>query len=118
MSDTYTQFEKRLDGLTRKHKELAGGYTVRVGHDGLIIVQPKRFRFGLRAKFLILAVIGFMAFKALAFAFIGPTTYDERVAALAEGTAFEQAGAWVMQSEPVTEKLAEWIGPFVGPLIQ
>lgn len=100
-------FGKRLKKVERNHRRLSGGYTTRVRSDGLIVVQPKRRRVSVsRLRILALALLGVFVFKAFTFASLGELTYNERVAKLGNGTEFERAGAFVMQSDPVTVFLA------------
>jgi hypothetical protein len=109
MSDAFAQFEKRLDHLERKHRELAKGYVAKINPDGLITVEPKSKRTGFAIKLVLMVVVGLVFFKSITLAIIGPVTYDERIAALAEGNAFEQLCAWVMQSEPLSQAVAVFL---------
>lgn len=113
MSEAFTQFEKRLDSLERKHKELANGYVAKINPDGLITVEPKQQRGGRWTRFLLAVGAAVIMFKALALAFNGPAVYDTRVETLASGTAFEKACAWVMQADPVTVYVAGLINGFL-----
>lgn len=106
MSDAFAQFEKRLDSLERKHRELAKGYVAKINPDGLITVEPKKGRTALRLRVLAAAIIGFVFFKAVTLAAVGPATYAGRIEALSLGTSFERACAWIMQVDPVTSQLA------------
>lgn len=111
---TQENFAQRLQLLGRKHKSMTQGYTTKVGKDGLLIVKPKRsrrLRRSLSLQALLIAVIGFFAFKAFMLAAIGPITYNERIERLNSGTVIEQGGAWVMGIDPVTQFLAEMAGP-------
>lgn len=109
--ETYDHFTKRLNTLGRKHAKMTRGYSTKVGKDGLITVVTKRQRRGFPIKGLIVAVIGFFAFKAFMLAAVGPVTYNERLAKLEKGTVIEQAGAKVLGIDPVTNMLASVTGP-------
>ncbi|MFC6588824.1 hypothetical protein [Sulfitobacter pacificus] len=89
------------------------GYTTKVGKDGLIVVKPKRrpVRGGGPIKLVVLAVAGLIAFKAVALIAVGPITYNERLAKLETGTMIEQVGAKALAIDPVTEVLADSVGP-------
>lgn len=116
MVETHDHFEKRLSALGRKHEKMTHGYTTRVTRDGLIVVEPKKARVvrnGSLLKILTIAVVGFIGFKAFALAAVGPQTYEDRLVKLSEGTVLEQAGAFAMGIDPVTELLAEQIGPLL-----
>jgi len=111
MVETHDHFTKRLTILGRKHTALSHGYTTRVGKDGLILVTPKRARRGFPTKTLLLLVVGFFAFKAFMLAALGPVTYNERLAKLANGSVIEQVGAKALSIDPITEFMAEFAGP-------
>ena len=111
--ETYDHFTKRLNTLGRKHAKMTRGYSTKVGKDGLITVVTKRPRRGLPIKGLILAVIGFFAFKAFMLAAVGPVTYTERLTTLENGTAIEQGGAKILGIDPVTSMLATFAGPIL-----
>jgi len=53
----------------------------------------------------------FVFFKAFLVANLGPQTYDDRLARLNNGTVVEQAGAFVMQADPLTVYAAQKIRP-------
>ncbi|WP_300032025.1 hypothetical protein [uncultured Roseobacter sp.] len=103
MSDSYAQFEKRISLVAEKHARLAGGYTARVGADGLISLVPRPRRSYMRLRVFAALIIGFFLFKSLTIVLTGPLAYAERVEVMAAGTAFEKVGAWVMQIGPVSE---------------
>ena len=56
---------------------------------------------------LAMIVIVMMLFKGFLHAQLGAQSYQDRIEALAAGTVIEQAGAWVLQVDPVTQKIAE-----------
>ncbi|WP_282059782.1 hypothetical protein [Roseobacter litoralis] len=114
MSDTFTQFERRLDTLERKHRALANGYVAGVNPDGLITIAPKAERSGSMVRFGVAVAFGFVAFKAMAVAVIGPATYQGRIDTLASGNTFEKVCAWVMQADPVSQKVATFLLATVG----
>ena len=104
-------FDKRLKEINRRHDKMSNGVVRSVNSDGLIVARPRAYRprFPLKGLLVVLA-IGFL-FKGFLFAYLGEEGYGERVAVLQSGTAIEQAGAWVMQIDPVTRFLAALMGP-------
>ncbi|MEM9871842.1 MAG: hypothetical protein AAF822_11345 [Pseudomonadota bacterium] len=108
---TQVDFQTRIGSLERQHKKLARGYKTEMRDDGLIVVKPKRGQRGFPLRGLVLLIAGFFVFKGFMLASLGEVTYDERVSKLGNGTTAEQAGAWVMQSDPVTTFLAGLIEP-------
>jgi hypothetical protein len=107
------EFERRIRRLIRKHDRLAAGVVHKVGPDGLITAHPRRRvpMPPLRAIVMILAA-GFL-FKAYLIYALGTATYDERLAILEEGNAFEKAGAMVMQPDPASTWIAEQMAVYL-----
>ncbi|ABG31687.1 hypothetical protein CEP88_00570 [Roseobacter denitrificans] len=114
MSDAFTQFEKRRDRLERRHRAPAKGYVAQVDPDGLITISARPTRSGLNFRFIGAAAFGFLAFKALAIALIGPVTYQGRIDALAAGHGFEKLCAWIMQADPISLQIATFLLMTVG----
>jgi len=108
MSDTFAQFEKRLESLERRHKELAVGYVARINPDGLITVEPKPQSKSLVVRVLAAALLGVIAFKVITLSIVGP------IDALGSGTAFERATGWIMQADPLSQRLATMLSGFIG----
>ncbi|MEL6806931.1 MAG: hypothetical protein AAFO97_04045 [Pseudomonadota bacterium] len=114
MRDSQADFNKRLSVLGRKHQAMSRGFTTVMRSDGLIVVRPNRaLRRGFPIKGLLALVLGFFVFKAIMVSSLSEITYNERVAKLKQGGAFEQGGAWLMQIDPVTAYLAGFIEPFI-----
>lgn len=109
----FDNFDRRLRKIARKNRRTAKGYVNYVGTDGLIIARPYRqgLRFPIRGLFLVLASLLF--FKAVLIAHLGAGTYESRISALSTGSSIEQAGAWVMQADPVTMYMAGVIRPYM-----
>ena len=112
MSDVRNGFSNRLKLVERKHMRLARGYDCKVGRDGLIVFRAKRRRMSFPYRGLFLLLLAFVGFKALVMAQIGDAGYLARIDALAQGSAIEQAGAFVMQPDPVSA----WIAATLLPL--
>ncbi|MEK0162540.1 hypothetical protein VWZ88_15280 [Phaeobacter sp. JH20_36] len=111
MGEHSNNFYARLDRLERKHGAMARGYTAKVRADGLIVVAPRRVQSRISGRSLILFVAAFLLFKGFLMAALGFGSYDYRVDQLRAGTGLEKAGAFVMQRDPVSQFLAEKIGP-------
>lgn len=107
------QFSNRVKQLARKHDAMTRGYAVSVRTDGLIVAQPRRSLPGVSLKAVVLFIIAFIAFKGFLIASVGFATYEDRLDRLQAGTVAEQAGAWVMQIDPVAERIAEKISPYL-----
>lgn len=114
MAQANVPFDKRLKQIVRKHERLAKGGVKTVTSDGLITVKPRAYRpkFPLRGLIL-LVVVGFL-FKGLFLATVGEVAYGERVAALAQGSVMDKVGAWVMQIDPATMIVANFLSPYVN----
>lgn len=112
MDESRSSFDSRLRTIGRKHKAMSHGCVAQMRGDGLVLLKPKSYRArrGFPLRGLVLFMLGFFAFKGFMIANIGAEGYDQRIQALAEGTAFEQVGAKVMQSDPVTELFADAMG--------
>ncbi|WP_424832827.1 hypothetical protein [Ruegeria sp.] len=106
MTGKQLEFDQRVTQLTKKHQKLNRGYRATMRSDGLVVMKPQRVRSAIPARVLILAVLGFFAFKAFLLAHLGATTYQNRVDSLNAGTSVEKAGAWIMQIDPVSDFLA------------
>jgi hypothetical protein len=113
MVENQLQFDQRLRRLTKKHRAMAQGYTTRMRPDGLIVVKPRKTKSRVSFRSVLLFVAAFFLFKGFLFATLGPETYDERVGRLQQGSMIEQAGAFVMQGDPVTNFIASKLGPIL-----
>ena len=111
MIESKSHFEGRLRRLGRKHTAMSRGYVTQMRNDGLIVVKPRRRRVHFPLKGIVWMILGFIAFKAFLLSSIGPDAYASRLDTLAQGTLFEQGGAWVMQKDPATQFLSQLVGP-------
>lgn len=102
-------FDKRLKRIVRRHEKMSNGVVRTVTSDGLIVAKPRLYkpRFPLKGLIVVL-MLGFL-FKGFLFSYLGEAGYADRVATLKGGTLMEQAGAWVMQPDPVTYVVAQGI---------
>lgn len=100
-------FYGRLGRIDRIH-EAGGGFEAE-GALGMSYYNTRR-KPARRRGFLgpvVLVMLTVIAIKAAVLASIGPERYEERIAALRAGTGAEQAGAWVLQADPLTAVLAD-----------
>ncbi|KEO52705.1 hypothetical protein [Thioclava pacifica] len=109
----FNEFEKRLHRIDQIHQ--AGGAfeaSGSLGRSYFDSVRPKARRtIPLRGIALLLA--GVLLFKGLMLAEVGQEDYTARVTSLAEGSVFEQIGAWVMHADPATQMIARMIWPLL-----
>ena len=95
--------DKRLNKIVRNHDRMRNnGVAHRVGRDGLIRSRARLIRPRFPVKGLFVIALLLLAFKALLFAQMGAGNYALKVEELRAGTVVEQAGAVLMQEEPVT----------------
>ncbi|WP_282076746.1 hypothetical protein [Epibacterium ulvae] len=104
-------FQSRVKRLNRKYEAMSRGYDARLQSDGLIVLKPRRASSRLTILPFLLLIIGFVLFKSVVLASVGSQDYSERVARLEAGSTAEQVGAFVMQADPVTQLVADKIGP-------
>lgn len=107
MSDDRMEFASRVNRLTRRHNAMVKGYTASIRGDGLIVVRPRRIQFKLPVRGFVLLMVVFMFFKGYMVASLGQAEYYERLSVLRLGTIFEQAGAFVMGIDPVSQAVAD-----------
>jgi len=113
MTDATNGFGNRLKKVQRKHARMARGYDCKVGRDGLIVFKPKRRKPGVPWKGLALLLMGFLGFKGLVMAHMGPDGYAERVAQMNAGSVVDQFGATIMQADPLSEFVAQQLAPLI-----
>ncbi len=111
MGDTYQGFDARLKNINKARSRLARGYSAKVTRDGLIVFVPQGRRSEFPLRGIVWLIVGFLVFKAIVMANIGATVYDARVDALWDGSLIEQAGAFIMQADLVSEAIAGKIRP-------
>ncbi len=114
MSDAMTNFRKREDALRRKHMRMAQGFKTKMDRSGLIVQVPDNKLGGVGFRLILKLLLLVMAFKVLALSWLGQEAYLAQLDKLAGGAVYEQAGAWIMQIDPVTGKLAELVAPLLG----
>ncbi len=103
MDQTRAAFSSRVRGIEQSHqRRRLSGEVHMIRNDGLIVARPRRRapRFPWRGAFMML--VAFIGFKAFVLGYLGPNAYEQRVDMLRSGNVVEQAGAWVMQADPLT----------------
>jgi hypothetical protein len=98
----FDEFERRMRRINRRHTKLSQGFVTSVNDDGLVVAKPRRRGNRATIRGVALIVIVVMLFKGILHAQLGVTAYDERIDKLASGNFVEQAGAWVMVTDPIT----------------
>lgn len=91
-------------------------YITLVDSNGLIQVVPRpRRKSRLAGPFKLLLVFAVLltVFKSLALLNVGVVDYEDELAVLREGNAFEQAGAFVLSIDPLTMIVYKQIGPLL-----
>lgn len=114
MSESAYTFRERMRRVNRRHEKIyINGARTKIGKDGLITTVPRRRMPTFPLRGLAIIFCAALLYKGVILAWIGPTVYDLRVGELAEGTAVERAGAWVLQADPVTAGIASAIKPIL-----
>ena len=104
----------RLRRVVRTHDRMKhNGVVHRVGRDGLIRTRPRLFRRSFPLRIVIVLAVLFFLFKAIVYAQIGSGNYALKVEELRNGTQIEQVGAFLMQEDPVTIAVGDFIKPYV-----
>jgi hypothetical protein len=106
MAGKQLEFDQRVQRLNKKHSKLSKGYRATMRKDGLVVMKPQRVRSAVPAKVLLFTLLAVFAFKAFLLSSLGPSGYQDRIDSLKEGTQVEQAGAWIMQIDPVSQFLS------------
>ena len=109
MSLSGVSFDKRLRKVVRNHQRMNSGAVHAVRSDGLIVARPRVYNPKFPLKGLLLLIGAAVLFKAYIYASLGAVTFDDRVAQLAEGSAIEKVGAWIMQADTVTVALGQFL---------
>lgn len=112
MLQTAKQFDRRLGHITKEHEKASKGLAYKVSRSGLIVAKPRGFRLRFPFKGIAVLFLGLVLFKGFLLAYLGPGVYLSRLDILADGTFVEQAGAWALQIEPVTQTVANVFAAF------
>ncbi|NOD77129.1 MULTISPECIES: hypothetical protein [unclassified Ruegeria] len=107
MTGKQLEFNQRVNRLNKKHQKMSRGYRATMRKDGLVVMKPQRVSSAVPVRVLLFTLVAFFVFKAFLLSHLGPTGYQYRIDSLSEGTKVEQAGAWVMQIDPVSQALSQ-----------
>ncbi len=114
MTHVSSEFDLRLRRIDHHQRRQADqGVVHRVTRDGLIVTVQRRRHRTLPLQGLIVLATTMIGFKAFLLTALGSGVYLERLAPLQAGSWIERAGAWVMQVDPATARLAEWLGTWL-----
>ncbi|EIE51142.1 hypothetical protein [Salipiger aestuarii] len=114
MDKVVEEFEKRHRAVTAKHRKLADGYVTALNRNGTIEHKPIRRVPVFRLRTVLMALGVFLLFKGFILANLGVEDYESRLGHLATGSAFEQAGAWIMATDPASLWLSEKFQAFIS----
>ncbi len=107
-------FEKRVRKIVRTNNRMANaGVVHKMKADGLVVAKPRLYtpRFPWRGLVLLTLVI--FVFKGYVHYALGEADFDQRIAALSEGTVFEQVGGLAMHADPVTLSVSGLLNSFL-----
>lgn len=108
MASVNVPFDKRLRRIVRKNNALVNrGVVHKMNKDGLVVAKPRVYTPRFPLKGLVLLIGACLVFKGFVYYDMGAADYDGRIAGLAQGSVFEQAGAWMMQADPLTTAIAD-----------
>ncbi len=109
---TKEDFNSRVVSVDKKSSRRGkNAFVTRIDNNGLLIVKAKPRRMRLPVRGVSLMVLGFFCFKALALSANGPQAYEDRLTLLQNGTTIEAVGARVLSIDPVTQFIADQVGP-------
>lgn len=107
-------FDKRLVRVEKTRLRKGDGYVPVVGPDGLVVVRKRRGGFNIPLRGMLYLLAGFILFKSIALAQFGNSGYEERLDILRQGTAVEQAGAFILQPD----RASIWVSDLIRPIIR
>lgn len=101
-----TEFERRLEGIRIKHREMERGFVLRMDQSGLCEMVPRKLpwtrrHLGLRAGAGMIAAL--LLAKSAALAYVDRAEYDAAVLKLQQGGVAAQMGAWFLAHDPVSD---------------
>ncbi len=105
--------------LSDNGRQVNKKYTTLVDKNGLIQVLPKKkSKVAIRQmvgplKLVCLFAVLVIVFKALALINVGAVDYEAELQALHGGNVVEQAGAYVLQIDPLTSTIYKHVGPLL-----
>lgn len=113
MSDAFQAFDSRLQAIAAKRAQMERGYVGKVSPNGLIIFRPKRRKLSIPVRGIAYLTVGFLFFKSVIIAHLGLPLYEERLLELSQGSVVEQVGAFVMQPDGISSRVAAEMRPLL-----
>lgn len=110
----FNEFDRRMSRISRRHSKLSHGYVTKVMDDGMVVAKPRRRSKMGAARAVAILLLVLVVFKGVLHAQLGGAEYQQRIEALASGSAVEKAGAIVMAADPGTV----WISGKVSSLVR
>lgn len=108
-------FEKRLRKIVRTNNRMAtAGVVHKMKPDGLVVAKPRLYAPRFPWRGLILLILAVFMFKGYVHYALGDADFNQRIAALSEGTVFEQVGGLAMHADPMTLTISELLNKFLG----
>lgn len=107
------RFDKRVKNIEKKHRP-GKRIVKRVTADGLVVDVAKMDTRGLIPyKTIAMGLLIFVVMKGFLFAQIGPDEYQGRVDALQSGRSVDVAAAFLLDADPATRAIGNFVGRFV-----
>lgn len=107
MQDALSSYHRRQESVRRKHARMAHGYVTKLDkRTGNFVQVPDKKTSRVSLKIILWTAVLFVGFKVLLLTGLGAEAYNGHVASLSQGTAYERAGAWFMQIDPITAQLS------------
>lgn len=108
-------FEKRLRKIVRTNNRMAAaGVVHKMKSDGLVVAKPRLYAPRFPWRGLVLLTLAVFMFKGYVHYALGEADFNQRIAALSEGTVFEQVGGLAMYADPMTLTISELLNKFIG----
>ncbi len=101
--------ERILKIEEQRSSRVKNGYIHEMRADGLIVARPRAYKPSFPFRGLLMVAVCFLLFKTLIVISVDEVTYDRRMDTLQSGTMAERVGAYLMQDDPVTSGLAEFL---------
>lgn len=119
MKDGFAHFDRRLEQLEEKKAALSEGHRLAVDETGLMKLIPTGERrrqitraVPVRALMIMAAIL--LTFKGFLLFRLGFGVYTAKVASMQRGDTLDQVGAYLMQIDPVTIWVYEFMTFFFG----
>lgn len=110
MESTLNSFQERQLAVEKKHARMAQGYVTKLDPaKGVMVQQPDSKSGGLAFRVFLSLVFAAFMFKGFVLAWLGQDKYLAELAKLEAGTGQDQIGAWLMQIDPITAQLGQFL---------